>query len=72
MHLNNPWDELYKSWPARSDREALALKLLSEAKIERIMDETGMNIKEFNDFMKWARKYEISHLCVSQLGEGHV
>lgn len=25
MHLNDPWKELYKNWPARNDREAQAL-----------------------------------------------
>ena len=46
MHLNNPWKKLYENWPARDNREALALKLLSEAKSERIMEETGMNHEE--------------------------
>lgn len=64
MHLNDPWKDLYKNWPARNDREALALKLLSEAKSELIMEETGMNHEEYRDFMKWSREYEVSHLCV--------
>ena len=64
MHLNNPWKKLYENWPARDNREALALKLLSEAKSERIMEETGMNREEYRAFMKWARAYEVSHLCV--------
>ena len=64
MHLNNPWKKLYENWPARDNREALALKLLSEAKSERIMEETGMNREEYRDFMKWAREYEVSPLCV--------
>lgn len=64
MHLNNPWKKLYENWPARDNREALALKLLSEAKSERIMEETGMNREEYRAFMKWAREYEVSYLCV--------
>ena len=64
MYLNNPWKDLYENWPARDDREALALKLLSEAKSDLIMEETGMSYEEFRDFMKWAREYEESHLCV--------
>ena len=64
MRLNDPWKDLYKNWPARNDREALALKLLSEAKSERIIEETGMSIEEYRAFMKWAREYEVSHLCV--------
>ena len=64
MHLNNPWKKSYENWPARDNREALALKLLSEAKSERIMEETGMNREEYRAFMKWAREYEVSHLCV--------
>ena len=64
MHLNNPWKKLYENWPARDNREALALKLLSEAKSERIMEETGMNHEEYRAFMKWAREYELSYLCV--------
>ena len=64
MHLNDPWKELYKNWPARNDREAQALKLLSEAKSERIIEETGMSREEYRDFMKWAKEYEVAHLCV--------
>ena len=64
MHLNDPWKELYKNWPARNDREAQALKLLSEAKSERIIEETGMSREEYRDFMKWAKEYEVTHLCV--------
>ena len=64
MHLNNPWKKLSENWPARDNREALALKLLSEAKSERIMEETGMNHEEYRAFMKWAREYEVSYLCV--------
>ena len=64
MHLNNPWKKLYENWPARDNREAMALKLLSEAKSERIMEETGMNREEYRAFMKWAREYEVSYLCV--------
>ena len=40
--INNPWSDLYKEWPARDDREARALELLSQGKIEKIMEETGM------------------------------
>lgn len=65
MYHNNPWTKLYENWPARNDKEALALKLLAEAKIDRIMTETGMSYEEFADFMKWAGNYEESHLCVS-------
>lgn len=64
MHLNDPWKELYKNWPARNDREAQALKLLSEAKSERIIEETGMSREEYRDFIKWAKEYEVTHLCV--------
>ena len=64
MHLNNPWKKLYENWPARDNREALALKLLSQAKSERIMQETGMNREEYRAFLKWAREYELSYLCV--------
>ena len=64
MHLNDPWKELYKNWPARNDREAQALKLLSEAKSERIIEETGMSREEYRDFIKWAKVYEVTHLCV--------
>lgn len=64
MHLNNPWDKLYENWPARNDREALALKLLSEARVERIMEETGMSYEEYKEFMKWAGSYEVSNLCI--------
>lgn len=65
MHLNNPWERLYKDWPTRNEREVIALKLLAEAKIDEIMEETGMNPKEFSSFMKWARNYETEHLCIS-------
>ena len=44
MHLNNPWKKLYENWPARDDREALALKRLSEAKSERIIEETEIEL----------------------------
>ena len=64
MHLNDPWKELYKNWPARNDREAQALKLLSEAKSERIIEETGMSREEYRDFMKWAKGHEVARLCV--------
>ena len=64
MYLNDPWKKIYENWPARDVREALALRLLSEAKSERIMEETGMSYEEYIDFMKWARAYEVSHLCV--------
>ena len=64
MHLNDPWKELYKNWPARNDREVQALKLLSEAKSERIIEETGMSREEYRDFIKWAKEYEVTHLCV--------
>ena len=64
MHLNNPWNNLYDNWPVRNGKEAVALKLLSEAKSELIIEETGMGRKEYTDFMKWAREYEVSHLCV--------
>lgn len=64
MNLNDPWKDLYKNWPSRSDREAIALKLLAEAKSELIMEETGMSREEYRDFMRWARAYEVSHLCV--------
>ena len=64
MYLNDPWKELYKNWPARNDREALALKLLSEARSDRIIEETGMTMEEYKSFMKWAREYEIEHLCI--------
>ena len=64
MLLNDPWKELYKNWPARNAREARALKLLSEAKSERIIEETGMSREEYGDFMKWAKEYEVSHLCI--------
>ena len=64
MHLNDPWKELYKNWPARNDREAKALKLLSEAKSERILVETGMSREDYRDFMKWAKEHEVAHLCV--------
>ena len=57
-------EKLYENWHARDNREALALKLLSEAKSERIMEETGMNREEYRAFMKWAREYEVSYLCV--------
>lgn len=63
MCLNNPWKDLYNNWPARNDREALALKLLSEARSDRIIEETGMTMDEYKSFMKWARAYEIEHLC---------
>lgn len=65
MQLNNPWEKLYKNWPARNEIEAMALKLLAEAKADRIMEETGMNHEEYLSFMKWAREYETNHLCVS-------
>ena len=64
MHHSNPWEELYKNWPARNDREAHALRLLSEAKSDKIMEETGMSREELRDFMEWAREYETSHLCI--------
>ena len=64
MHLNYSQKELYKNWPARNDREAQALKLLSEAKSERIIEETGMSREEYRDFIKWAKEYEVTHLCV--------
>ena len=64
MHLNDPWKELYKNWPAWNDREAQTLKLLSEAKSERIIEETGMSREEYRDFMKWAKEHEVTHLCV--------
>lgn len=64
MCLNNPWKDLYNNWPARNDREALALKLLSEARSDRIIEETGMTMDEYKSFMKWARAYEIEHLCI--------
>ena len=51
MHLNDPWKELYKNWPARNDREAQALKLLSEAKSERIIEETGKYISRQKDLL---------------------
>lgn len=66
MLLNNPWDEFYHNWPARNDREATALKLLSEAKSDRILEETGMSIDEYRSFMKWAKEYETTHLCVTK------
>lgn len=65
MHLNDPWKDLYSNWPARNDREALALKLLSEARSDRIMEETGMSMDEYKSFMQWAKAYEVEHLCVA-------
>ena len=64
MHLNDPRKDLYKGWPARDDREAMALKLLVEARSDLIMEKTGMSREEYKDFMKWAREYEVSHMCV--------
>ena len=64
MHLNDPWKELYENWPAANDRELLALKLLSEAKSDRIIEKTGMSMEEYRSFMKWAREYETEHLCI--------
>ena len=64
--INNPWSDLYKDWPARDDREARALELLSQGKIEKIMEETGMNNREFGDFIKKFHDYETKHLCVTR------
>jgi len=72
MHLNDPWKKLYENWPARDDREALALRLLSEAKSESIMEETGMNLEEYRAFMKWAREYEVQNLCIVGLERSNV
>jgi len=65
MHLNNPWDELYENWPVRNNREAIALKLLSEGKIEKITEKTGMTGEELREFLKWTREYEVEHLCIA-------
>ena len=47
MHLNDPRKDLYKGWPARDDREAMALKLLVEARSDLIMEKTGMSREEY-------------------------
>ena len=63
--MNNPWSEYYENWPARNEKEARALKLLSEGHIELIIAETGMSHEEFRDFILWAKQYEIEQLCVA-------
>lgn len=65
MHLNDPWKKLYENWPARNEREALALQLLSKARSESIIEETGMSREEYKEFMKWAREYEIKNFCIT-------
>lgn len=72
MFLNDPWKKLYENWPARNDQEALALKLLSEARSESIIEETGMSNEEFRDFMRWAREYEVKNLCIVGPGRSNV
>lgn len=67
--INNPWSGLYKDWPTRDDREARALELLSQGKIEKIMEETGMSNREFEDFLKKFHDYETKHLCVTRSRE---
>ena len=64
MHLNNPWKKIYENWPVRDNREAMALKLLSEAKSERIMEETGMNREEYRAFNEMGKRVRsITFVC---------
>lgn len=62
---NNPWSEMYSNWPARNEKEAKALEMLSQAiDFKTIREQLGMSYKEWRDFYNWAKQYETEHLCV--------